>query len=151
FVSGALASRVIARVVKPIVKRTATPLDERAFQRARSPLALFTALGVARALVPSIGLADEANETVLNVLAATFVFGVFWSLWRIVDLVVAGLAMTERVQDNPGARSLLSLGSKGAKVVLFVLGAITALGHVGVHLATLVTGLGIGGLAFALA
>jgi MscS family membrane protein len=148
---GSLLAMGVLRLLVPIARRTMTPWDDALLARARGPLSLFAAVGLAKWLLPIVALDDAASTTVGEVLTAALLFGVFWSLWRIVDVVARGLADSPRVQANPGARWLLGLSAKSGKIILFVIAVIAALQHLGFQVASLIAGLGIGGLAIALA
>src|SRR5262249_37823107 len=54
-------------------------------------------------------------------------------------------------QSNPAARSLVPLGTRAVKVAIVVLAALSALSALGYPVASLVAGLGVGGVALALA
>jgi small conductance mechanosensitive channel len=71
---------------------------------------------------------------------------VFWLIARIVEQVV--LRITVRLPEEPG---LLTLLARSAKIALLLLGAITALGTVGVNVSALVAGLGLTGFALGFA
>ena len=62
--------------------------------------------------------------------------------------VIIGASWTK---DHPSARALLPLGSRVAKVLVMILGLVAMLSELGYPVTSLVAGLGIGGLAFALA
>jgi len=74
----------------------------------------------------------------------------FWSLFRLVDV---GFHMIgESMWARTGAtRSLIPLGSRIAKVGIFAIAAVAVLSDLGYPVGSLIAGLGIGGLALALA
>jgi MscS family membrane protein len=76
---------------------------------------------------------------------------VIWGTFRAIDLARGTLEQREWVQRRPASRSLLMLGARFAKVSVLALGALVALSQVGVSVASLLAGLGIGGLVIALA
>jgi MscS family membrane protein len=133
-----------------IFSRTKTQWDDAFLDRIAAPLTLGLALMVAWALVPSLQLYEPARVFVGRVLRAAGLVAIFWALWRSVDLAVSALhasIWTER----PSARALVSLGGGLAKIIVTALGVVAALSELGYPVAGLLAGLGIGGLALALA
>jgi MscS family membrane protein len=151
FLAGSLFARLILRLLAPITRRVFPTVDARTLDRLRGPLTLFVSLGLGRLCLPWLALSVLGESTCLSALVAGLVFVTFWSMWRVIDVAVTHLSASARLYDNAGARSLLSIGAKVVKAVLVGLGAIMALQHLGVQVASLLAGLGIGGLAFALA
>jgi MscS family membrane protein len=143
FLTQSLLGRVFAR--------TRTEWDDALLERLRGPLRLGWGLAVAAACIPALELYVPARLFVGQTLraAATVVF--FWALLRAVD--IGGEAMRTSVwgQASPSARSIVFLGARFAKVSVLALGLLTALTQLGYPVAGLLAGLGIGGLALALA
>jgi MscS family membrane protein len=75
----------------------------------------------------------------------------FWALARGVDVARQQLSGSVWIQERPGTRSLLTLGSKFGQVFLLAVGVVALLSELGYPVASLLAGLGIGGLAVALA
>jgi MscS family membrane protein len=133
-----------------LFSRTKTKWDDAFLDRISAPLTLGLGLLVAWALVPSLELYEPARVFVGRVLRAAGLLAIFWALWRSVDLAVSALhasIWTER----PSARALVSLGGGLAKIIVAALGVVAALSELGYPVAGLLAGLGIGGLALALA
>jgi MscS family membrane protein len=133
-----------------VFSRTKTQWDDAFLARIAAPLTLGFGLLVAWALVPSLELYEPARVFVGRVLRAGGLVAIFWALWRSVDLTVTALhgsVWTERAS----ARALVSLGGALAKIVVACLGVVAALSELGYPVAGLLAGLGIGGLALALA
>jgi MscS family membrane protein len=68
-----------------------------------------------------------------------------------VDVAQQQLSGSGWIRDRPGTRSLLTLGSKFGQVFLLAVGVVALLSELGYPVASLLAGLGIGGLAVALA
>jgi MscS family membrane protein len=75
----------------------------------------------------------------------------FWALFRVVDVVAEGLRISRWSQDHSASRALIPLGTRVAKVGLAAASVVTLLAELGYPVASLLAGLGIGGLAVALA
>ena len=75
----------------------------------------------------------------------------FWSLWRLVDVMRDVLATTRWGLASPSSRALLPLAARSTKVVVIAVAAVSVLSVLGYPVGSLLAGLGIGGLAVALA
>jgi MscS family membrane protein len=103
----------------------------------------------AAVLLPWLGLPAGPYTLVQTVLAAVATFACFWGLWRSVDIGARALAAQPWVADDPSTRSLLSAGRNLLKAFLSVAGVVSILAVFGYPVATVLTGLGIGGVALA--
>jgi MscS family membrane protein len=75
----------------------------------------------------------------------------FWAAWRIVDVSGHMALKSPWAARVPASRALVPLGARSAKVVLLAIAIVASLSLFGYPVASLVAGLGIGGLALALA
>lgn len=87
-----------------------------------------------------------------HLFAFLFVINVTWLLVRTVDALIQEyiVPMTEKTESDLDDQ-LLPIFRKGLKAIFWVLGAVVALNNAGFNVGAIVAGLGIGGLAFALA
>jgi MscS family membrane protein len=115
------------------------------------PLSLVWALAGVELAVPYLLLYPNAQAFIDKLTRAGFFFGTVWFVTRCVD--VAGARFLERplTKENPAARSLVPLGTKSIKVVLLIFAVLAGLSELGVAVGSLIAGLGIGGVALALA
>lgn len=145
-VIGAIAGRILRSLARRLTRRTAATWDDIVFDRLAGPLAAALALAVAAAFVPWLELPRTAYRIIRAGYFATF----FWSLFRLVDVGSHLLAASMLAKSGP-SRSLIPLGSRVAKVGLLAIAAVAVLSYLGYPVASLLAGLGIGGLALALA
>lgn len=131
--------------------RTATEWDDTLLRSLGGPLTLGWALVVAALLVPSLGLYAPAETFLRQVLRASAAATAFWAAWRTVDVASEALRRAPWGQASASARSLVFVGGRLAKVGVLGLGVVVALSELGYPVAGLLAGLGIGGLALALA
>jgi MscS family membrane protein len=149
--AGAALAWLTQRVLLLAARRTRTARDNALVRRLRSPLALGWALVVVSLAVPALRLYAPAEAFVYRGLRAAAAVVLFWAAWRSID-VAADLIRVSRVgRASASARSLVFIGSRLGKAVVAALGAVTALSVLGYPVAGLLAGLGIGGLALALA
>ncbi len=147
---GRLVGLVVRAVVSRLVKRTRATWDDALLPRLAGPLAAALGLGAAAALLPVANLApEEAAYAYLAIRAGYFAI-VFWTLFRLVDVSFHLLSESMWAKSGP-SRSLIPLGSRVAKVGVFSIAVVAVLDRLGFPVASLIAGLGIGGLALALA
>ena len=148
---GFALSRLTRRGFARLAAGTATRWDDEVLARVSGPLTLAWMLGAVRVLVPWLGLYPPAQGVVDRVLRAAFFVVFFWALARSVDVVHRVIAASAWTRSHPAARSLLPLGARIGKVLVIAIAVVALLSEFGYPVASLVAGLGIGGLALALA
>lgn len=149
--TGALASRVLEVVLTRVASRTSTELDDMLLERLRGPFTVGFALLAARAYLPPLSLYPPAADAGYLFLRGALLIVMFWAFWRLVDVVRLLLARTEWAKASASSRALLPLASRVIKVCVLAIAAVAVLSLAGYPVASLVAGLGIGGLALALA
>ena len=150
-----IVGRVIVGIARPLFSKlaghTANDWDDRLVDLLATPMSLVLALQGLRIASPWLPL-DARGTTVLhNVIGIGTTIAVLWTAFRVVDLARSVLEQRSWAVARPSSRSLVAIGSRFAKVALIVIAGIAALAQLGVSVASLVAGLGIGGLAVALA
>lgn len=116
----------------------------------RAPL-VFGAFVIASRVALAVTPLDESLQRFASELSsALFYVALYFFLARLVDV---GRAVLERTgaKDRREALSLVQIGGRILKVAILALCALALLAHFGFSVATLVAGLGLGGLAIGLA
>jgi len=148
-VIGRLLGAITGSILGRLVRRTPTQWDDRLLERTAPVLTFFWAIVAAAALLPRLALLPEAQGFVRSLLGGASTLTVFWALWRSVDVVFQMLVESPPVADNPSARSLLSVSGHLVKALLAVGGVVATIAAFGYPVATVLAGLGIGGIAVA--
>jgi MscS family membrane protein len=148
---GAFMGWATRKVFAPIVKRTATPWDDAAVERLGGPLALAFALGCAYLAMPTIALYEPAQLFAKQVLRGGVLFDFFWALSRVMDVGARMIVGAGWSRQRRGSFALMSLVARVGKVVVACLAVVAFLSELGYPVASVVAGLGVGGLAIALA
>jgi MscS family membrane protein len=146
-----LIASLILAVVRPAVARSETDIDDRLLRATLGPLRLVAAVGVFSIGALSLGLSVPAQQLFANVEKALAIAAVTWLLLRLID--VFGQVVQRRLEESgrAAATALIPLGRKSVKVALVALAALAALDTFGFEVTALIAGLGVGGLAVALA
>jgi MscS family membrane protein len=151
WIVGWIATTILVWIVRPLVTRTRTELDDEILQLILPPLRLL--LGLAAFHLGSFVLrfAAPVHEFLGNLLRGIAVVALTWMALRVVDVVSALVGERMETQGRLAAKAALPLGRRTVKVFLIALALIGLLDNLGFNVTGLIAGLGVGGLAFALA
>ena len=150
-VAARLLGGITHAVLRRLARRTETRFDDELSDNLGGPIALGWFVGVAVALVGLLDLPDAAEAFARRILHGFFFVAFFWGLLRAVDVARAAMRGSAWADQNPASRSLLALGARVAKVLIGAMAVIAVVSALGYPVASLIAGLGIGGLALALA
>lgn len=148
---GTLLARGSRSALLRLARRTEARWDDAVAARLGGPLALGWSLASASVMMAWLGLTQPAQVLADRLVRAGLLVAVFWAMLRAVDVAMASLSQAAWARERQGSRSLLALSGRIAKVVVATLAVIAALSELGYPVASLLAGLGLGGLAFALA
>lgn len=148
---GGLLARASRHVLARIAGRTTTRWDDEMLARIGGPLGVAWTLATAYVLLSLLGLYQPAEDLTHRWLRGGLFVVFFWMLARMVDVARQVIAASSWAQSHTASRSLLPLGARVGKVVVLAIAVVALLSELGYPVASLVAGLGIGGLAVALA
>ncbi|APR77108.1 Potassium efflux system KefA protein / Small-conductance mechanosensitive channel [Minicystis rosea] len=134
-----------------VVLRTKATWDDALLSRLGAPLTLLWAVVAVNLALPRLALYPPAEAFMGRIVQAGFYVAVLWFVERSIEIGGARLLDRPTTQTNPAARSLVPLGTRALKVAVFVVTIIATLSALGYPVGSLVAGLGIGGVAIALA
>jgi MscS family membrane protein len=150
-VAGALASWVLTRAIGAVARRTNATWDDILLARLRTPALVACSIAAITVLLPVVALPPRVSAAAYQWIRVAFGVVLFWSAWRLVDIARQVTAGSHWATTVPASRSLIPLGARVFKVGIGALGLVVVLSMLGYPVASLVAGLGLGGLAFALA
>lgn len=148
---GAGLNRLSRALVRPLVGRTVTRWDDALVERTSAPLTLGWTLIMLFFLLQLLGLRPGALEFAFKVLRAGWVLCLFWVVARAVDVGGQVLLASAYGPGMSARRALLPLAVRVSKLLIIALAIVTLLSELGYSVTSIVAGLGIGGLAVALA
>jgi MscS family membrane protein len=147
WLSGLLLERLSRVVLHLVTGRDDHPIGT----LAAGPLRWLWALASAYFMLDPLGLpprADHVETVILRI--GTFV-AFFWILLRLVSLAGERVQASPWTTTHPGLRSLVPLGVRIGRIAVAAIAIIAVLAELGYAVTSLLAGLGIGGLAVALA
>jgi len=148
---GLLLAWPIQRLLTRIVRGVDVGIDDLLVAAARRPLALLLAAGVSRAALGWIRTEKAVQRVAVDVQGALAIVAVFWFLWRAIGVAQAALPAGGWAAQRPAFRSLIPLVARLGRIFVLVTGVLAVLASFGYEVATLLAGLGIGGIAIAFA
>jgi MscS family membrane protein len=132
-----------------LVGRTATNIDDELVIQLRSPLRMLASLGLIRLGIVPLELGATPTRACHEILLALFAIALVWGALRSIDVIAAHLGRASWAVERPSTRSVLMLLSRIAKALVIVIAGIGFLSGIGLPVASLLAGLGIGGIALA--
>jgi MscS family membrane protein len=148
---GRLLGWATLRLLVRIVVRTRTAWDDALIHGLTGPVVLAWAVVAGHPLTEPLDLYPPAQAFIGQILGALGLLALFWALWRVVGVAGEALRGSSWAAGSAAAQSALSIGIRLGRVAVLAFGAVAAVSRLGYPVAGLVAGLGLGGLAFALA
>ncbi len=150
---GKTAYWLFQNIARKLTAKTETRLDDIVLDMIEEPIVvMLTVFGVGFALNGLSFESDGVSKFIGNAITAAIILSVTWLFARLIDslieeYVVPKVAESETDLDD----QLLPVLRKGSKLAIWVLGIIVALQNADQDVAALLAGLGVGGLALAIA
>lgn len=151
FVFATVIEFLMTHQLKKLTAKTATDLDDKLLEILRTPVKVVVVLVTLNVGIQMFQWPDRA-EKILSMLftiavAATIVF----IAMRLVDLLVSYSATKFFAGDAQLAKLMMPVLAKSLKAFVIIIGGLTAAQHLGLPVTSVLAGLGIGGIAVALA
>ncbi|MCB9187217.1 MAG: mechanosensitive ion channel family protein [Flavobacteriales bacterium] len=150
--AGRLLFWVLSNVVKKLTERTETKLDDILLDMVEEPIAFAVAiLGIWYGL-DSLNLPDVGHVWINRIYYLLIIFNVAWLVNRVLDALIQEyiVPIVEKSESDLDDQ-LLPILKKGIHAAVWIMATIVGLNNAGYDVGALIAGLGIGGLAFALA
>lgn len=142
---------LVSFIHRVLAKKTETEWDDRIIEAFRGPTAYVGAIGFWILSLTLLGLPQEGAQVIEDILQ--FILGIvlIWMGYRLVNVFIDFVeSVTSKTESNLDDQ-LIPILSKTLKSLVVVIGGMIVLQNIGINVLSLLAGLGIGGLAFALA
>ncbi len=146
-----LVAFVVARAVRPVVARLSPTLGERLVGAEMGPLRLAVGLVLFSAGSLVLRLSVPAQEVITALTRLALILAVAWLLTRLTGLFAQRAVERLLANGRSSAIGVVPLARKTVVALIAVLALLAGLHEFGVNVTAVVAGLGIGGLAVALA
>lgn len=137
-------------ILRRLVANTSTDMDDKIIAAARGPIAMLLGVALSWFLLDWIALPEPAQVFVVDLQRAIAVVAFFWIALRGITVLQEALPESDWGTHHPAMKSLIPLTARISRLLVFVLGVLTVIAAFGYPVATILAGLGIGGIAVAL-
>ena len=143
---------LLNKVAHSVTSKTETELDDMLLSASKEPVVFIVAILASWYGLARLSFTAEIDVLIGNVYYFIVTVGITWLIVRVLDafiekyLVPLTLSTESDFDDQ-----LLPIVQKGVKTIIWSLGIIVALNNAGYNVSAIIAGMGIGGLAFALA
>ena len=141
----------LRRLLQPIAARTETAIDDEILKVMLRPARLLIGIGSFALFSALLELPLRAYAALGRLEVALAVVAVTWMLIRGVDILFRAIRTHLEASERPAAVAVLPLGARAAKVIVLAIALLATLQNLGFNVTGLVAGLGVGGIAIALA
>jgi MscS family membrane protein len=146
---------LLPRLIHLLISRVRPELGRQIIEIIQPPLQFLINLFGLRLVLIVLELPDDVNNVIDHIMSSLIAVAIFWALYRSVDLL---LALVRRLtQSTETARAILNSSQLSSalgqlvKAVVVIFAFVTVMEEWGYSVGGLLAGLGIGGLAVALA
>jgi MscS family membrane protein len=150
-VVGVLLGRLSRYLFEIFTRRTAVRWDDKLVGLLSGPLCWLWATLVARGLVLMVELPPLFELTLQKWLRTGTLLVIFWVIFRMVTAIGQSSTTQMWASGRPSMRALVPLAVKVGRVAVATVALVAVLADLGYPVGSLLAGLGIGGLALALA
>ena len=141
---------IIFNRLKRLAAKTETTLDDKLFPALEGPVTTFVMVTGIFAAVKVLKLSETADRTIGYGSTVAFSLVVFWGLLRAFGAVLDHMHEVAR-EKQMGVAAFMPWIKKTLVAIFVVIGVLITVQSLGFNVSTILSGLGIGGLAFALA
>ena len=141
---------IIFNRLKRLAAKTETTLDDKLFPALEGPVTTFVMVTGIFAAVKVLKLSETTDRTIGYGSTVAFSLVVFWGLLRAFGAVLDHMHEVAREKEM-GVAAFMPWIKKTLVAIFVVIGVLITVQSLGFNVSTILSGLGIGGLAFALA
>ncbi|MBL4575142.1 MAG: mechanosensitive ion channel family protein [Opitutaceae bacterium] len=141
---------IVFKRLKALASRTNWKFDDRLIPSIEGPISSLVIVVGLFFTVNVLTLTQEADALAFRLFQGAIMVIVFWGILRLVDLLADSLHELADEHDS-SVYHFIPLLKKAARVFLIIIGTILVIQNLGYSVSSLMAGLGIGGLAVALA
>ena len=134
-----------------LIHRTAPSWDGGIAARLAGPVQVLLCAALFRVAMEAVDPSPKLRLYLGRAITLVTFLGIAWLCARIVDLVMRRVRYALDVKHHTFARSVLPLTARIVNITIFALAVVAVLGSWGYNTSAVLTGLGIGGIAIALA
>lgn len=149
-IAGKIIYKIFKTTVRRLTKRTETILDDVLVDMIEEPLVMVIVLLGLWQGVKALTLSENMDLWIGRIFSILVIANITWFIARFVDSVIEHYLVPSQ-NDSQVAKHLLPIAQRTASILIWAIGIIFIISNLGYEITSLVAGLGIGGLAIAMA
>jgi len=144
--------KVFGRIARKVTAKTRSNLDDLIVDKLEEPLVLALTIMALRAGYDQLSFGDSVDDFVHAAMVVAYTLNVTWGVARLVDAIIMNFFMPYTLSKESAMMDQFGpILRKGLRSAIWALGIIMALKNAGQDVGALLAGVGIGGLALAMA
>lgn len=152
FIAAKILYWILGNTVKKLTERTKTKLDDIIVDKSEEPVVFAIVIAGIWYALSHLTKGEGVEQFIDKVYYILIIFNITWMVVRLLDAIIEEyLVPVVDKSESSLDDQLLPIFRKGTKLAIWAIGIILALNNAGYDVGALIAGLGIGGLAFALA
>jgi len=140
-------------VIKKLTEKTKSKLDDILIDKLEEPIVLIVIIGGFYWAFNYLNIPSPGMQNFLTrLIHFAFIIDITWMIARTLDAIIVEYIMplTEKTESEFDDQ-IMPILRKGARAIIWIMGVIIGLDNLGIDITAMIAGLGIGGLALALA
>lgn len=153
-VGGIIVARVLYRIIRAfarLTRKTNTNIDDLIIDKLEEPLVLALTIVAFRTAYEQLTFGEGVDVFVHAAMKVAYALNITWGIARLIDAIVGFFVQRIDEKDNAMMDQFAPILQKGLRSGIWVFGLIMALNNAGYDVGALLAGVGIGGLALAMA
>lgn len=144
--------KVLGRVARRITAKTRSNLDDLIVDKLEEPLVLALTIIALRTGYAQLSFGDDVDLFIDSAMKVAYALNITWGIARLVDAVILNFFVPYTLSKESAMMDQFGpILRKGLRSGIWVFGLIMALNNAGYDVGALIAGVGIGGLAMAMA
>jgi MscS family membrane protein len=148
---GFLLLFLLRKGIGHLANRTSTKVDDIILERSHKPLVVFICIAAFKTALKVLSFSDKFHEQLNDFLYLFLTLNTAWLLVRVLEALAEEYLIPYSKKNGAQYVWLLPIAKRAIKVLIWSIAVIEALSNAGYDIAALLTGLGIGGIAIAIA
>lgn len=144
-------AQVLFMVVERFTHRSQTDWDDRVAESLKRPFGLVVASGFWYASIHFLSLNDKAAVFLTAITQIIFTVAVIWAIYGLSEVLMDFITQLFKKTEFPLDDQLIRLSNRALKIFIIFFGVLIVIQNLGFNVMSVFAGLGLGGLAFALA
>ncbi len=146
-----IARAILEKHFAKLAEKTKTKLDDLLLAAISKPVSLAILLAGLLAALLVLGLPEDTEHIIINIAIVLFAALGTWLVFRLIDVIAEYVGTLTQKTESKLDDQLVPLIRKTAKIFVGVVAFVLIVQNMGYSVSGLLAGLGLGGLAFALA